>query len=73
VTYQFIWGDGDSNTSNSPVIHTRIRRAGDFPLTLTVRDDLGHSSNAQLVITVSSGLTVDLPRITGKPDQRARR
>ena len=57
VSYQFIWGDGDSNTSNSPVIQHTYSQSGPFLLTLTVRDDLGQSSTANIVITVDSGLT----------------
>jgi PKD repeat protein len=57
VSYQFVWGDGDSNTSNSPVIQHTYSQGGQFLLTLTVRDDLGQSSTRATVITVSSGLT----------------
>jgi len=57
TSYQFIWGDGDSNTQNSPVIQHTYQQAGSFLLTLTVRDDLGQSATANQVITVSSGLT----------------
>jgi PKD repeat protein len=67
VTYQFIWGDGDSNTSNSPVIQHTYSQAGDFALTLTVRDDLGQSSTRSFVITVSSGLTVDFSNNPANP------
>ena len=57
VTYQFIWGDGDTNTSNSPVIQHTYQNPGTYLLTLTVRDDLNQSSTSNVVITVSSGLT----------------
>jgi PKD repeat protein len=57
TSYQFVWGDGDSNTQNSPVIQHTYGQAGSFLLTLTVRDDLGQSATANQVITVSSGLT----------------
>jgi PKD repeat protein len=59
VSYQFIWGDGDSNTQNSPVIQHTYQQSGSFLLTLTVRDDLGQSTTGNTVITVSSGLTAD--------------
>ena len=57
TSYQFIWGDGDTNTQNSPVIQHTYQQGGAFPLTLTVRDDLGQSATTNVVITVSSGLT----------------
>lgn len=57
VSYQFIWGDGNSNTQASPVIQHTYSQAGSYLLTLTVRDDLGQSSTTNQVITVSSGLT----------------
>ena len=67
VTYQFVWGDGDTNTSNSPIIQHTYSQAGDFLLTLTVRDDLGQSSTRNFVITVSSGLTVDFSNNPASP------
>jgi PKD repeat protein len=57
VSYQFIWGDGDSNTQASPIIQHTYAQAGSYLLTLTVRDDLGQSTTSNTVITVSSGLT----------------
>jgi len=57
VSYQFVWGDGDSNTSNAPVIQHTYSSGGQFLLTLPVRDDLGQSATRSQVITVSSGLT----------------
>jgi PKD repeat protein len=57
VSYQFVWGDGDTNNTNSPVIQHTYAQAGQYLLTLTVRDDLGQSSTVNTVITVSSGLT----------------
>jgi PKD repeat protein len=59
VSYQWVWGDGDTNTSNSNVIQHTYQQAGSFLLTLTVRDDLGQSTSTNTVITVSSGLSVD--------------
>jgi len=58
VSYQFIWGDGDSNTTSSNVIQHAYSQSGSYMITLTVRDDLGQSSTGYTVITVSSGLTV---------------
>ena len=58
VSYQFIWGDGDSNTTSSNVIQHTYSQSGSYMITLTVRDDLGQSSTGYSVITVSSGLTV---------------
>ena len=60
VSYQFVWGDGDTNNTNSPVIQHTYAQAGQYLLTLTVRDDLGQSSTANVVITVASGLTVSI-------------
>jgi PKD repeat protein len=57
VSYQFIWGDNDSNTQTSAVIQHTYAQAGSFLLTLTVRDDLGNSATSNQVITVTSGLT----------------
>ena len=57
VSYQFIWGDGNSNTQTSPVIQHAYSQSGSYLLTLTVRDDLGQSATTNQVITVSSGLT----------------
>ena len=57
VSYQFVWGDGDTNNTNSPVIQHTYAQGGQYLLTLTVRDDLGQSSTVNTVITVSSGLT----------------
>jgi PKD repeat protein len=58
VSYQFNWGDGDTNTTSSPVIQHTYSQSGPYLITLTVRDDLGQSSTGNTVITVSSGLTV---------------
>jgi PKD repeat protein len=57
VSYQFIWGDGDTNNSSSPVIQHTYSQSGSYLVTLTVRDDLNQSATANTVITVSSGLT----------------
>jgi PKD repeat protein len=59
VSYQWIWGDGDTNTTSTNVIQHTYQQAGSFLLTLTVRDDLNQSSTTNTVITVSSGLSVD--------------
>jgi len=67
VTYQFSWGDGDTNTSSSPVIQHTYSAGGQFLLTLTVRDDLGQSSTRAIVITVSSGLTAAFTFNPGAP------
>src|SRR5262245_41146427 len=58
VSYQFIWGDGDSNTTSSNVIQHTYSQSGSYMITLTVRDDLNQSSTGYTVVTVSSGLTV---------------
>src|ERR1041385_5764761 len=57
VSYQFVWGDGNSNTQNSNIIQHTYSQAGSYLLTLTVRDDLGQSTTINQVVTVSSGLT----------------
>ena len=57
VSYQFIWGDGDSNTQNTPVIQHAYSQAGSYPLVLTVRDDLGKSTTINAVVTVNAGLS----------------
>jgi PKD repeat protein len=57
VSYQFIWGDGDSNTIASAVIQHTYSQSGSYLITLTVRDDLNQSSTGYTVVTVSSGLT----------------
>ena len=57
VSYQFIWGDGDSNTTSSPVIQHTYSQSGSYLITLTVRDDLNQSATTNMAITVSSGLT----------------
>ena len=58
VSYQFIWGDGNSNSQNANVIQHTYSQAGTYLLTLTVRDDLGQSTTINQVLTVSSGLTI---------------
>jgi PKD repeat protein len=67
VSYQFIWGDGDSNSTNSPVIQHTYSQGGQFLLTLTVRDDLGQSSTRNFVINVSSGLTASFTVTPASP------
>jgi len=57
VSWQFSWGDGDSNSSASPVIQHTYSQGGTFLLTLTVRDDMGQTASRSQLITVSSGLT----------------
>jgi PKD repeat protein len=57
VSYQFVWGDGGSNTQASPVIQHTYSQAGSYLLTLTVTDDLQHSTTINQVVTVTSGLT----------------
>ena len=57
VSYQFIWGDGDSITISSNVYQHTYSQEGSYLLTVTVRDDLGQSTTINKVITVSSGLT----------------
>jgi PKD repeat protein len=57
VSYEFNWGDGDTNTTSSNVIQHTYSEARQYMITLTVRDDLGKSSTGFAVITVSSGLT----------------
>ena len=57
VSYQFVWGDGNSNTQNSNIIQHTYSQSGSYLLSLTVRDDLGQSTTINQVITVSSGLT----------------
>jgi PKD repeat protein len=57
VSYQFSWGDGDTNTTSSAVIQHTYSQSGSYLITLTVRDDLNQSSTGYTVIAVSSGLT----------------
>jgi len=57
VSYQFSWGDGDNNTTSSPVIQHTYSQSGSYLITLTVRDDLNQSSTGYTTVTVSSGLT----------------
>jgi PKD repeat protein len=57
VSYEFTWGDGNSNTQTAAVIQHTYSQSGSYLLTLTVRDDLGQSTTINQVITVSSGLT----------------
>ena len=57
VSYQFSWGDGDTNNTSSPVIQHTYSQTGSYLITLTVRDDLNQSSTGYTTITVSSGLT----------------
>ena len=57
VSYQFSWGDGDTNSTSSPVIQHTYSQSGSFLITLTVRDDLNQSSTGYTTVTVSSGLT----------------
>ena len=59
VSYQFSWGDGDTNTTSSPVIQHTYSQSGSYLITLTVRDDLNQSSTGYTTITVSSGLTAE--------------
>ena len=57
VSYQFSWGDGDTNSTSSPVIQHTYSQSGSYLITLTVRDDLNQSSTGYTTLTVSSGLT----------------
>jgi len=57
VSYEFTWGDGNSNTQPSAVVQHTYSQSGSYLLTLTVRDDLGQSTTINQVVTVSSGLT----------------
>jgi PKD repeat protein len=57
TSYEFIWGDGSTTSSGVPVLQHTYSQFGSYPLTLTVRDDLGHSTTINQVVTVSSGLT----------------
>lgn len=57
VSYQFSWGDGDNNSTSSPVIQHTYAQSGSYLITLTVRDDLNQSATGYTVVNVSSGLT----------------
>jgi PKD repeat protein len=57
VSYEFTWGDGNSNTQPSALIQHTYSQSGSYLLTLTVRDDLGQSTTVNQVVTVTSGLT----------------
>jgi PKD repeat protein len=58
VTYQIGWGDGSADSlSGSAVVQHTYTQAGQYLLTLTVRDDQAQSSTLNKVITVSAGLT----------------
>jgi PKD repeat protein len=57
TSYEFIWGDGSTTSSAVPVLQHTYSQAASYPLTLTVRDDLGQSTTINQVVIVSSGLT----------------
>jgi hypothetical protein len=58
VTHHFVWGDGSPDSlSGSAVVQHTYAQAGQYLLTLTVRDDQAQSSTFNKVITVSAGLT----------------
>jgi PKD repeat protein len=57
TSYEFIWGDGSTTSSGVPILQHTYSQGGSYPLTLTVRDDLGHSTTINQVLTVSFGLT----------------
>jgi len=56
VSYQFVWGDGSSDTTASPIIQHTYTSGGSFLLTLTVKDDQGQTTTINKVLSVSSGL-----------------
>jgi PKD repeat protein len=57
VSYDWSWGDGNSNTTQAPGIQHTFDDAGVFLVRLSVRDDLGQRSEATTIVTVSSGLS----------------
>ena len=73
VSYQFVWGDGSSDTTASPIIQHTYSSGGSFLLTLTVKDDQGQTTTINKVLSVSSGLVAFFEtRIVGAERQTLR-
>jgi PKD repeat protein len=64
VSFVWTWGDGSTSTTVATTIQHTFDQAGTFPVTLTVRDDLGQSATVTTAVTVSSGL---VPVLTQSP------
>jgi PKD repeat protein len=69
VNYSWNWGDGATNQTTAPVIQHTFSTTGSYLVVLTVRDDLGQTSETRQVVTVGSGLTASFtnaPAIAGQ-------
>jgi PKD repeat protein len=68
VSYVWSWGDGSSSqsTAAASIQHT-FDQAGTYPVTLTVRDDLGQSANVTNAVVVTSGLLAVLTQSPASP------
>jgi PKD repeat protein len=65
VSYQWVWGDGTVSTTQATTIQHIFDQGGvlypvTYPVTLTVRDDLGQSATLTKAVSVTSGLTAVL-------------
>jgi PKD repeat protein len=60
VSFAWTWGDGASSTTAASTIQHVYDQAGRYPVTLTVRDDLGQSATVTTAVVVNSGLVAVL-------------
>lgn len=53
VSYQWSFGDGTTSRTSAPFANHAWGTAGSFPVMLTVADDLGHTGQKVIVVTVT--------------------
>ena len=55
---QYAWDAGAAGTSSAAVAFLHVPVAGDYPVTLTVTDQLGATGTAQVVVSVNDGAPI---------------